>query len=76
VTRRAKFLTRVLIGFAVGVGLGLLQMGWSEQTAPIVFEYGVVLGAMGFAITNYLELRQKLMGRARAGTLPPPKTKS
>ena len=74
-TRRTKFLTRVLLGFALGVSLGLVQLGWSEQTAPIIFEYGVVLGAMGFAVTNYLELREKLVGRARAGTLPAPKVK-
>lgn len=68
-SRKKKFLTRVVIGFVLGVGAGLVQFGWSSQTAPIVWEYGVVFGAMAFAVTNYLELRSKIMDRARAGTL-------
>ena len=41
-------------------------MGVTERTWPIVLEYGIVLAALAFAVTNYLELRSRLLSRARA----------
>ena len=40
-------------------------MGLTSRTWPIVLEYGIVMGSLAFAVTNYLELRQRLMSRSR-----------
>src|ERR1017187_4886561 len=61
--RVSKFLIRIVGGFIAGILLGVVQLGWDERTWPIVLEYGLVLGSMAFAVTNYLEFRQRLLAR-------------
>ena len=63
--RARKFLLRVTLGFLAGLSLGIFQLGSERRVWPVVFEYGVVLGALAFAVTNYLELRQKLLEQVR-----------
>jgi hypothetical protein len=65
-SRALKFLIRVVGGFFAGLLLGVVQLGWSQPTQPIVLEYGLVVGSMAFLLTNYLEFRQRVLARVRS----------
>ena len=66
------FLVRIVAGFCIGIALGVFQVGWSERTYPLVVEYGLVVGFMAFAVTNYLEFRKRVFARVLASANPAP----
>lgn len=63
---RYGWLVRVFIGCIVGVLLGGWKMGWQGRSAPLIFEYGVICGALVFAVQNYLQFRKRLLARVEA----------
>jgi hypothetical protein len=63
---RYGWLVRILIGFVVGVLLGGWKMGWQGRSAPLIFEYGVIVGALVFALQNYLQFRKRLLAKVEA----------
>lgn len=61
--RPAVLLRRILIGSLLGGLIGYLKFGDQPMMRPLIFEYGLVMGSLAFAVHNYLRFRRRILAQ-------------